>query len=230
MIPRWTTGLAYRITGQSLVLGLISGLTGGLLAGFSAGLAFGLSAGLVAGFSVGLVSGLANVAFVGLARHKEGGESSLGPADVWRHDRNAGPMYVLVSGFLTGFLALLTAGLVPGFASALASGLASGLPVVLSVGLPAGFAAGLWLASIVKRMGAAASMPGSAAVDTALATVHLAIRHQIPVRLIAFLEDARSRHLLRTVGPVYQFRHATLQAQLAQTEPERSSPARQSIE
>jgi hypothetical protein len=30
-----------------------------------------------------------------------------------------------------------------------------------------------------------------------------------------FLEDARSRNVLRTVGPVYQFRHARLQDRLA---------------
>jgi hypothetical protein len=63
---------------------------------------------------------------------------------------------------------------------------------------------------------AAASTPGSAAIDTAATLVQLTIRHKIPLRLIAFLEDARSRHLLRTVGPVYQFRHAKLQARLAQ--------------
>jgi hypothetical protein len=30
-----------------------------------------------------------------------------------------------------------------------------------------------------------------------------------------FLEDARERGVLRTVGPVYQFRHARLQDRLA---------------
>ena len=34
-----------------------------------------------------------------------------------------------------------------------------------------------------------------------------------------FLEDARSRSVLRTVGPVYQFRHARLQDRLATPEP-----------
>ena len=35
------------------------------------------------------------------------------------------------------------------------------------------------------------------------------------VNLMPFLEDARERGVLRTVGGVYQFRHATLQDQLA---------------
>jgi len=79
---------------------------------------------------------------------------------------------------------------------------------------------GLVLWHIVERLNAAESYGGSAAIDTAAALVHLAIRHKIPLRLIAFLEDARSRHLLRTVGPVYQFRHAKLQDRLAQPPPE----------
>lgn len=85
------------------------------------------------------------------------------------------------------------------------------LPVVLLVGLVMGLGATL----MAKRMGTAVTSPGSAAIGTALAAVQLRIRHKIPLRLIAFLEDARNRHLLRTVGPVYQFRHARLQARLA---------------
>jgi hypothetical protein len=34
------------------------------------------------------------------------------------------------------------------------------------------------------------------------------------VRIMRFLEDARARGLLRTVGPLYQFRHARLQDRL----------------
>jgi hypothetical protein len=39
--------------------------------------------------------------------------------------------------------------------------------------------------------------------------------HVPAVGLMPFLEDARARGVLRTVGGVYQFRHATLQDQLA---------------
>jgi len=92
-------------------------------------------------------------------------------------------------------------------------------------GLLVGLLFGLGAARIVKREGTAASSPGASAIDTALASVRLAIRHKTPLRLIPFLEDARRRHLLRTVGPFYQFRHATLQDRLAQPTPERSSPS-----
>lgn len=36
-----------------------------------------------------------------------------------------------------------------------------------------------------------------------------------PVHLMSFLDDARERNVLRTVGPVYQFRHARSQERLA---------------
>jgi hypothetical protein len=124
-----------------------------------------------------------------------------------------------VTGLVVGLLAVLAVTVVPGLASELASRLSVVLPVLLIFGL----LWGLGEAVVVKRMGTAASSPGSAGIDTALAAMQLTIRHKIPLRLISFLEDARSRHLLRTVGPIYQFRHTTLQHKLAQPTPERSS-------
>ena len=54
---------------------------------------------------------------------------------------------------------------------------------------------------------------------SSLAFAQLAVSDRTPVRLMRFLEDARSRSVLRTVGPVYQFRHARLQDRLADQEP-----------
>jgi hypothetical protein len=54
--------------------------------------------------------------------------------------------------------------------------------------------------------------------SSSLAFVQLAASDRTPVRLMRFLEDARSRSVLRTVGPVYQFRHARLQDRLAAQE------------
>jgi hypothetical protein len=48
-----------------------------------------------------------------------------------------------------------------------------------------------------------------------LSQVNLAVRHRTPVRLMRFVEDARRRHLFRTVGPAYQFRHLKVQEHLA---------------
>lgn len=199
------------ITVQTLVLGLVSGLTGALLAGLSVGLVSGLAAGLVSGLSVGLASGALALAAFGIARSTELEKSSLGPVDVWRHDRNSGFIIVLAQGLLLVLLAVLVARLWPG----LASGLASRLWVALAVGLIAGLVMATGLTVMAKYVGIDAISPGSAVVDTGLAAVQLAVLRKTPLGLIEFLEDARSRHLLRTVGPVYQFRHATLQARLA---------------
>ena len=57
----------------------------------------------------------------------------------------------------------------------------------------------------------------SRAWPTTLATAQLAIRWHTPLHLMKLLDDARERNLLRTVGPVYQFRHARLQDRLATT-------------
>ena len=82
----------------------------------------------------------------------------------------------------------------------LAAGLGFGLPVGLGFGLAVGLPAGLtdpktWSAS--------------------LTFAQLAARWRTPVRFMRFLEDAHDRNVLRTVGPVYQFRHARLQDRLA---------------
>ena len=43
----------------------------------------------------------------------------------------------------------------------------------------------------------------------------LALRHQVPSRLMSFLADAHQRGVLRQAGAVYQFRHIELQRRLA---------------
>jgi hypothetical protein len=216
VMPQRIVRFTYRGTLPNFVVGFASGLTGGLLAGLAAGLVSGLSAGLAAGIPIGLASGLASVAMLGIARHTDLDATSPEPAAVWRNDRNAGLVHIPTATIAVALLAALTATLVPG----LASGLASRPWVVLAAVLLVGLVLGLGCVAVAKRMGLDTSSPGSAAIDTAGALAQLAIRHKIPLRLIAFLEDARSRHLLRTMGPVYQFRHATLQDRLAAPHPD----------
>jgi hypothetical protein len=55
---------------------------------------------------------------------------------------------------------------------------------------------------------------------SSLASAQLARRWRTPVRLMRFLDDARERGVLRTVGPAYQFRHARLQDRLAMRGPQ----------
>lgn len=48
----------------------------------------------------------------------------------------------------------------------------------------------------------------------AVTTAYLAWHRELPLRLMAFLHDAQRLELLRTIGSVYQFRHAAFQDHL----------------
>jgi hypothetical protein len=53
----------------------------------------------------------------------------------------------------------------------------------------------------------------------AVTQAYLAVRGQLPWRLLTFLQDAQRRGVLRQVGGVYQFRHARLQDRLTTLPP-----------
>src|SRR5262249_43035595 len=76
-----------------------------------------------------------------------------------------------------------------------------GPAIGLSAGLTAGIAVGLTL-------GPAAGFMYSMTWVASLAFVQLAVRRRTPVRLVRFLEDARDRNVLRTVGPSLAARNA----------------------
>src|SRR6185437_12279464 len=102
-------------------------------------------------------------------------------------------------------------------------GLVAGLMIWLGVGLAVGLT--IWLvtrtgfallvclfAGLVIGLLAGLVYPQS--WPSTLAFAQLAMSDRTPVRLMRFLEDAHARGVLRTVGPVYQFRHARLQDRL----------------
>jgi hypothetical protein len=64
-------------------------------------------------------------------------------------------------------------------------------------------------------LGLGSGLVSSATWVTALAGIQLWRRGEAPARLLRFLDDAWKRQILRTVGPVYQFRDARLQDRLA---------------
>ncbi|HET8658344.1 MAG TPA: hypothetical protein VFM55_05015 [Micromonosporaceae bacterium] len=65
--------------------------------------------------------------------------------------------------------------------------------------------------SIGLGAGLAISIAYPVTWPTRLAFLQVWLSNDGPVRLMRLFEDARARHILRTVGPVYQFRHARLQ-------------------
>ncbi|MBE8517263.1 hypothetical protein ILP97_07040 [Amycolatopsis sp. H6(2020)] len=72
-----------------------------------------------------------------------------------------------------------------------------------------------WAVMIWGTMALLVGLMFSQAWMTMVAQLYLTFRYRTPLRLGHFLEDARHRHLLRSIGPAYQFRHATLQDRLA---------------
>jgi hypothetical protein len=147
--------------------------------------------GLMSVFGFGLVVGF----LFGLMKHVSlGGVGDITPSDPpesWRRDRNQGLVGGLVFGLVAGFLFGLMSLFGFGLVGLLLFGLMFGLMFVL----------------------------GTATWATALACALSTFTHGTPLRMIRFLEDARARNVLRTVGPVYQFRHARLQDRLADRAP-----------
>jgi len=208
-------------TKSTLTFGLASGLAFGLVAGLVFGFlnAFlfhqpagipgspgfvsdfeqALLTGGILGVGFGLVSALAR----GLASAFADPDStrSPSPATSWHDDRRYSVVIGLVVGLVIGGAVGAAIGLVAGLRSGVMSGIMTGsLAGLLLFGLVSGIVAGIGI---------------SHAWPTALVAAQLARRWHTPVKLMAFLDDAHQRNVLRTVGPVYQFRHARLQDRLA---------------
>jgi TPR repeat protein len=194
---------------SSLTSGLVvmAALLAGLLAGFGYGRVFGVGVGLL----VGLLVGLAGWLLGGLRAWIQSpvdDAMAVTPWSVLRSDRTAAIvaglgfwlMFGLLAGLvMVGYLAALPGRLVP---AGYRVGLTAGLTVVLAFGLT-GLAWGLW------------PWLGGAWGQFTIVRVWLAVRGQLPWRLMAVLDDAHRRGVLRQAGAVYQFRHAELQRYLA---------------
>jgi hypothetical protein len=156
-------------------------------------LASGAIVGIIFWLAIGLGPRLTG-RFVTALAEDEG--SPGGPLARWHSDR----MFRLVVGLVFGLVAGLALGLEfeHVFAGGLVKRYAYALPFGLTVGLVYGITSSVtWATTLAWRLQLQPS------------------RHVPTVGLMSFLEDARDRDVLRTVGAVYQFRHATLQDQLA---------------
>ena len=182
--------LRVRGRGRQLVRSLAFGLAFGLTLGLASGLTFGLASGLTITLAVALMSGTTH-----FLRSDDLAAQALSPEYSFRGARTQG----IVEGLAGG----LAVGLVVGLALALAPRLASRLAVALTLGLVSGLAVGTIMIGISQW-----SLFG---LVSALRARSLGR----PRRLMAVLEDCHRLGLLRTVGPVYQFRHAELQDHLA---------------
>lgn len=128
--------------------------------------------------------------------------TSLDPRSLWRREQRFGLKTGLVYGLTTGIIYGLTNGLV--FGLLFKVGITASLVAVVEAGLTNTLTFGLGITLVSSTTWAAT-----------LANIQLRHRGETPARLLSFLEDAHAREVLRSVGPVYQFRHARLQDRLA---------------
>ncbi|WP_329428141.1 site-specific integrase [Streptosporangium sp. NBC_01495] len=212
-------GLTFGISG-GLVVGLMYGLANGLVYGLAGGLGIGLGYGLIGGFIVGFMVGLAD-GMVKWAEQPASSTAATTPLTSWKADRTLTLLRAVTLGLAAGLPVGLLAGssfgrlvgLAVGFEGGLTGGLAAGLTSGLAAGLMVGLSRGLnhgnhhaWLAYTI-------------------AIRRLAKKEHLPFTLMTFLDDAHRLGLLRTVGPIYQFRHAELQDHLAAPPSSSSEPA-----
>jgi hypothetical protein len=181
---------------------LLFALVGAVAGGVAVGWIFGWWPGVVIGLFCG-------VAYGGVRRFGEPVEPgrAITPDSVMRDDKRAVRLAVgfgavtglLAGGFLGGVVGVDDLGLVVPITNPVLTGLLGG-----GVGLLLG-AGGLGLATHAT----------SASGRFAMASVWLALTRRTPLRLMAFLRDAQQLGVLRSAGPVYQFRHERLRDRLA---------------
>ncbi|GAA1278881.1 NACHT domain-containing protein [Sphaerisporangium rubeum] len=199
---RWFTfGLAGgAVTGLVGVLAVTvgSGRQAGVVIGTALGT--GLVLGLVSGVLLGAVAGMAR----GIIEWLESPMSTKivsSPRAALRADATLNASRWLALGLLAGLVTWLLGALI---AMHPALRLALAVHGALLYGMPAALIWGqhhAWIAYLLS--------------------VHrLARQGKAPRRLMAFLEDAHRLGLLRTAGPVYQFRHADIQDHLALPPPQ----------
>ena len=135
-------------------------------------------------------------------------ESAVSPSDLLRMDRQN-----VVFNLLTWALVI---GIGVGLFDAITVGPLRGLEVGTVFGLEAAFGAGLGYGLSLTAWGQ----------WVALSRIWLPLTGRLPWALIAFLDDAHQRGVLRQAGAVYQFRHARIQSHLSQTFRDRHEPHR----
>ena len=174
-------------------------LAGWLVVGLALGLVFAFSFPYKAGWPpVGLAGGLAIGLMAGLTRWAETPvptNPANTPTTVHKADRALILLRMTMSGLAFGLFGALGGRLTSDIAATLPLGVALGLAFGLPLGLAVGAHHAWWC--------------------YLLATLRLRRQRLLPRDLISFLDDAYRLGLLRTVGPVYQFRHADLQDHLA---------------
>ncbi|MEU9131635.1 helix-turn-helix transcriptional regulator [Kitasatospora sp. NPDC048540] len=135
-------------------------------------------------------------------------ESVVSPAGLLDMDRRNVAFHLVTWALVIGLLVGLLNGIVYGPVRGLEVGTVFGLEAAFGAGLGYGLSLTAWGQWV------------------ALARIWLPLTGRLPWALIAFLDDAHQRGVLRQVGAVYQFRHARIQSHLSRAFQERHEPRR----
>jgi hypothetical protein len=173
-------------------------LPSGVVTGLPIGLAYGLTTGPAHGLIAGIVGAVAFGLIVGFSQPSA--DVAADPYTSWRHDCKRGILFGLTTGLAIGLPLGIKNGTAHGPLAGLVAGI--GFTIIIALGCTIG-ASHAWRATLLFLQ---------------------LRRHGIPMRGMKFLEAARKRGVLRTVGPLYQFKHPNLQDRLA-TMYQRSFPA-----
>ncbi|BCL79632.1 TIR domain-containing protein [Ktedonobacteria bacterium brp13] len=180
-----------------LAVGAVAGLAGGILAGLAGGIVVGLAALVVVALVGGLVGGLPPMQLPE--------KFSFSPNEgIWRSGKR-GLLFVLLAILLFG----IAGGVIFGMFGASIGDLAYGLVFGLVLGSVGGLIFGLAFGLVGGRTGLAAFLQ------------HFVLRfflwrlNLLPWNLVAFLDEATARLLLRKVGGSYIFVHRLLRDVLA---------------
>lgn len=184
--------LHFGVTGRGRAV-LVSGLVVGLVGGGA-----GLLLGGVRGAVLAVLACLP-IAFAYALAAPDATEEAVEPRRLLEQDRRValifGVVYALATGLVGGFGIDPLFGVVLGVVCGLAGGLLYG-PV--------------WAFSLEEGKAGVISW-----MHLCFVRLWLAPQGKLPWRVMAFLEEARNRNVLRQAGAVYQFRHASLQDALA---------------
>lgn len=164
----------------------------GMVSGLLIGAAYAVDHGAPAGLAAAAVAGLCFGVMVGVARPITNVDVPTDPAASWRRDRWRGVSMAVAYA--------LPLGLELGIEHASGHGVLAGAVAGAGFGLPIAIAGMMAMCDCWRAW---------------LAFVQMHLHGGFPVNGMRFLADAHARGILRTVGPLYQFRHARLQDRLA---------------
>ncbi len=158
--------------------------------------------------------------------------TKAGPIGLVRQDRRATLVGALVAGGIAGLVSIPALALVRFLSEVFGPGVAALLGYAgtarfdrdpLDLGAPINTAAVVLLPALAGALLVSLTRAWPRFV---LARLVLAAQGRLPLRLLAFLSDARDRGLLRHSGEVYQFRHVLVQERLHATAVEAAEPVR----